>query len=36
MTTRILYDDFGYFRGQEHQMDVKPDVLSFESSGVQG
>ena len=26
MATRILYDDFGCFRGQEHQIDVKPDV----------
>lgn len=26
MTTRILYDDFGCFRGQESQIDVKPDV----------
>jgi endonuclease III len=26
MATRILYDDFGCFRGQERQIDVKPDV----------
>lgn len=26
MTTRILYDDFGCFQGQESQIDVKPDV----------
>ena len=26
MTTRILRDDFGCFRGQEQQIDVKPDV----------
>ncbi len=26
MTTRILRDDFDYFRGQERQIDVKPDV----------
>ena len=26
VTTRILYDDFGCFRGQEHQIDVNPDV----------
>ena len=26
MTTRILHDDFGCFRGQERQIDVKPDV----------
>ena len=26
MATRILRDDFGYFRGQERQIDVKPDV----------
>ena len=26
MTTRILYDDFGCFRGQESQIDIKPDV----------
>ena len=26
MTTRILRDDFGCFRGQERQIDVKPDV----------
>ena len=26
MTTRILWDDFGCFRGQERQIDVKPDV----------
>lgn len=27
MTTRILYEDFGCFRGQEPQIDVKPDSL---------
>lgn len=26
MATRILYDDFGCFRGQERQIDVKPDT----------
>ena len=26
MATRILHDDFGCFRGQERQIDVKPDV----------
>lgn len=26
MATRILYDDFGCFRGQEWQIDVKPDT----------
>ena len=26
MATRILRDDFGCFRGQERQIDVKPDV----------
>lgn len=26
MTTRILRDDFDCFRGQEHQIDIKPDV----------
>lgn len=26
MTTRILYDDFSCFRGQESQIDIKPDV----------
>ena len=26
MATRILRDDFGYFTGQERQIDVKPDV----------
>ena len=26
MATRILYDDFGCFRGKERQIDVKPDV----------
>jgi len=26
MATRILYDDFSCFRGQERQIDVKPDV----------
>ena len=26
MTTRILHDDFGYFKGYERQIDVKPDV----------
>jgi len=25
MATRILRDDFGYFRGQEREIDVKPD-----------
>ncbi len=27
MTTRILHDDFGYFKGREWQIDVKPDSL---------
>ena len=27
MTTRILYEDFDCFRGQERQIDVKPDRL---------
>ena len=27
MTTRILHEDFGCFRGQERQIDVKPDSL---------
>ncbi len=27
MTTRILLEDFGCFRGQERQIDVKPDSL---------
>ena len=26
MTLRILYDDFGLFRGQERDIDIKPDV----------
>ena len=26
MATRILHDDFGFFRGQERQIDVKPDT----------
>ena len=26
MATRILHDDFGCFRGQERQIDVKPDL----------
>lgn len=26
MATRILYDDFGCFRGKERQIDVKPDT----------
>ena len=26
MATRILYDDFGCFRGQERKIDVKPDT----------
>ena len=26
MTTRILHDDFGCFRGQESQIDIKPDL----------
>lgn len=27
MTTRILHDDFGHFKGKEWQIDVKPDSL---------
>ena len=37
MATRILRDDFGCFRGQERQIDVKPDVhllRVFRRSGI--
>ena len=27
MATRILHDEFGYFTGQERQIDIKPDSL---------
>lgn len=39
MATRILYDDFGCFRGQEYQIDVKPDVhvlRVFQRAGLIG
>lgn len=26
MATKILYDEHGFFRGQEHELDIKPDV----------
>ena len=39
MTTRILRDDFGAFRGREYQIDVKPDVhvmRVFKRAGLTG
>ncbi len=27
MASRILHDNFGYFKGQERQIDIKPDSL---------